>query len=50
VSSERDTMKSIFDEAADIASPQDRAASLERACGGDAGCCVANRPDWFSLR
>jgi serine/threonine protein kinase len=29
-------VKSIFDEAAEIASPEGRAAYLERACGGDA--------------
>ncbi len=29
-------MKPIFDEAAELASPEDRAAFVERACGGDA--------------
>ena len=33
---ERHSVKSIFDEAAEIASPADRAAYLESACGGDA--------------
>jgi hypothetical protein len=36
VALERQGVKSIFDEAAEIASPVDRAAYLERACGGDA--------------
>ena len=35
--SERASAKAIFDEAAEIASPELRAAYLERACGGDAG-------------
>jgi hypothetical protein len=33
---DRRGVKSIFDEAAEIASPEGRAAYLERACGGDA--------------
>jgi tetratricopeptide (TPR) repeat protein len=33
---DRRGVKSIFDEAAEIASPEERAAYLERACGGDA--------------
>jgi serine/threonine protein kinase len=36
VARDRRGVKSIFDEAAEIASPEDRAAFLERACGGDA--------------
>jgi tRNA A-37 threonylcarbamoyl transferase component Bud32 len=36
VSSERAGVKAIFDEAAEIASPEGRAAYLDRACGGDA--------------
>ncbi len=37
MASEQQNVKSIFDEAAEIALPEDRAAFLERACGGDAG-------------
>jgi len=33
---DRRGVKSIFDEAAEIASPEDRAAYVNRACGGDA--------------
>ena len=33
---DRRGVKSIFDEAAEIASPEGRAAYLENACGGDA--------------
>ena len=33
---DRRGVKSIFDEAAEIASPEGRAAYLDRACGGDA--------------
>ncbi len=33
---EQHSVKSIFDEAVEIASPEDRAAYLDRACGGDA--------------
>ena len=33
---DRRGVKSIFDEAAEIASPEGRAAYLEHACGGDA--------------
>ncbi len=36
MSSERRSVKSIFDEAAEIASPGGRAAYLDRACDGDA--------------
>ena len=36
VFSERRGVKTIFDEAAELTSPGDRAAYLERACGGDA--------------
>ncbi len=36
VARDRLGVKSIFDEAAEMASPEDRAAYLERACGGDA--------------
>src|SRR5580704_16174768 len=36
VAAEQQRLKSIFDEAAEIASLEDRAAYLERACGGDA--------------
>ena len=32
---DRRGVKSIFDEAAEIASPEERAAYLERCCGGD---------------
>jgi eukaryotic-like serine/threonine-protein kinase len=37
VACEQPSVKSIFAEAAEIASPEDRAAYLDRACGGDAG-------------
>ena len=37
MASDQHKLKSIFDEAAEIASPEDRDAYLERACGGDAG-------------
>jgi hypothetical protein len=37
VAAEQQSVKLIFDEAAEIASPLDRAAYLERACGDDAG-------------
>jgi eukaryotic-like serine/threonine-protein kinase len=36
VAGDRRGVKSIFDEAAEIGSPEERAAFLERACGGDA--------------
>jgi len=36
VSTDQRSVKSIFDKAADIASPEERAPYLERACGGDA--------------
>ena len=37
VARDRRGVKSIFDEAAEITSPEDRAAYLDSACGGDAG-------------